>query len=148
MKKSLVCVAFALLISPLRPAFADQPLIWDTPYGLFNFNLTTTETGIGYDGINKKTVAIASIPVYTLPHNILALQLGLDGAWPTGNSPLVEPYVAAGHDLLREIPGLADLKSAHLNIFGRWDSTQGTPGVGASFTYAFGGTPTSETTAK
>jgi len=117
-----------------------QPLVWQTEYGTFNFNLATTETGLGYDAINKKTVAIASVPVYTLPHDILALQFGVDGAWPTGPANLIEPYVAAGHDILREIPVFADYKSAHLNVFGRLDTTNGRPGVGISGTYAFGGT--------
>lgn len=138
-------IGLAVLLSVSVPCFAD-PLIWSTPFGVVNFNLTTLETGMGYDGYNKKAVAIASVPVYSLPRDILALQLGVDGAWPTGNAPLVEPYVAAGHDLLREIPVLANYKSAHLNIFGRWDTTNGKPGVGASFTYAFGGSPALEPT--
>lgn len=147
MKKLIVfgLAVLAYALWPLLTAHADsgQPLIWNTPAGVFNLNLTTTEVGPGYDAINRQTLGFASLPVYTTPNNIATLQLGMDGAWPTGNSALVEPAIMAGHDILRDIPITQKFTSAHLNIFASWNTTGHGQAVrlGPNFTYAFGGSP-------
>jgi len=119
--------------------YADAtPLTWQTPYGTFGLPYTATEALIGYDGIIKEAIAGFSLPVYTDPKGIIALQVGAIAPWQT-NQATIQPYVAAGHDLLREIPYLSQFQSAHLNLFGRWDSGSGKAGAGISFSYGFAG---------
>jgi hypothetical protein len=136
MKKDwLIWIAVILGLTYIGNAYADI-LQWDTPVGNFNLNLTTTEALIGYDAILKQTIGGASLPVYQDPKGIVTLQIGAVGAWPT-NAAGVEPYIAAGHDILREIPYLSQFNSCHLNIFGRYATPQGKAGAGVSFSYAF-----------
>lgn len=128
-----------LLASGPMPAFADPalPLQWQTSLGLINLNLKTTETLIGYDGILKQALAGADLPIYTSPLNIVTLKLGADAPWQ-GNGATVEPMILAGHNLLADIPALAQYPSAQLNIFGRWASESGKAGAGIAFSWAFG----------
>jgi len=135
MRKILMLCAVGLLW-PLKPAAADT-LQWQTPVGLINLNLTTTEALMGYDAVLKQAVGGVSLPVYSDPKQIVALQLGAVAPWPVGNQATIQPYIALGHDLAREIPGLAQLKTVHLNAFGRYDPGQGKAGAGISFSYSF-----------
>lgn len=117
-------------------------LQWQTPVGLINLNLTTTEALLGYDGILRQAVGGASLPVYTDPKGIVALQLGAIAPWPVGNQATIQPYIALGHDIAREIPGLSQFQSIHLNAFGRYDPGLGKAGAGISFSYSFAESPT------
>lgn len=120
-------------------AYGD-PLVWTTPYGNIGLPLTATEVLYGYDGILKQSIGGASIPFYTDPKNIIAISVGAIAPWPNPSGVAVEPYVGIGHDVLKEIPVLNQFQSAHLNIFGRYASTQGGRfGAGISFSYAFFG---------
>lgn len=140
----LVFVA-AIMIFALGMGHAD-PLQWQVPYmGTINVNLNTTEALTGYDGVLKQAVAGLSLPVWTDPKGIVSLQAGAVAPWPT-NGSTVEPYIAAGHDILREIPGLNQYNSCHLNIFGRYATSVGKAGAGISFSYAFAGGTTAPTT--
>lgn len=128
-------IAVALLFSAV--AVQAEPLQWNVPYfGTLNLNVATTEALIGYDGIVKQAVGGVSLPIWVSPKDIVALQVGAVAPWQT-DGPTVEPYVAMGHDILREIPGLDQYKSLHLNVFGRYVSDQGKAGAGISFSYTF-----------
>lgn len=116
----------------------QQALVWQTPYGTFGLPITATEALIAYDGINKQAIAGFSVPVYTDPKGILALQIGAVAPWQT-NEASIQPYVAAGHDIAREIPFLAQYQSFHLNVVGRYDTGNGRPGVGIGVSYGFAG---------
>lgn len=133
----LIAVAF-LLGGPLTPAFA-QSLQWDTPVGLINLNLTTTEALVGYDAVVKQAIGGFSLPIWTDPMNFVAVQVGATAPWPIGNAATVQPYVAAGHDLLREIPSLNQYQSLHLNVFGEWVASVGKAGAGIAASYSFAG---------
>lgn len=122
-------------------AVARADMTWDTPIGTIGLPLTATEALIGYDAVLKQSIGGFSIPVYTDPKRIVSLQVGAVLPWQT-NGPTIEPYVAAGHDILREIPGLSQYQSAHLNVFGRYASNQGKAGLGVSFSYSFVTAPT------
>jgi len=124
-----------LVVSLVAISKADT-LQWDTPFGHFNLNLSTTEALLGYDAILKQAIGGMSLPIYSTPKHIVDLQLGAVAPWPT-NGPTFEPYVAAGHDILRDIPALANLSACHLNVFGRYATNQGKAGLGVSFSYAF-----------
>jgi hypothetical protein len=126
-----------LAVWGVERACADT-LQWQTPMGTFGLPFTATESLLAYDGINKVAVAGFSLPVYTDPKGIVALQLGAVAGWQT-NEALVQPYVALGHDIAREIPFLAQYNSFHLNLFGRWDSGNGKAGAGVGVSYGFGG---------
>lgn len=125
-----------LLLGPWRPA-AAQTLQWNTPMGLINLNLTTTEALVGYDAVVKQAIGGFSLPVYTDPKNFVAVQVGATAPWPIGNAATVQPYVAAGHDLLREIPGLNQFESCHLNVFGEYVASAGKAGAGITASYSF-----------
>lgn len=134
--KTLITIAALLTIAGVINAFAE-PLQWQVPnFGTINLNVSTTEALVGYDAILKQSVGGVSLPVYTDPKQIITLQVGAVAPWPT-NGPTVEPYIAAGHDILREIPTLSNYKSLHLNVFGRYASNQGKTGLGCSFSYSF-----------
>jgi hypothetical protein len=139
----LVILGYAFILGESQ-ARADQ-LVWDTPAGNFNLNLQSTEALLGYDAILKQSIAGASLPVYTDPKGIIAVQLGAVAPWPT-NAAGVEPYLAAGHDILKEIPYFNQFSSCHLNIFGRYATSQGKAGVGLSFSYSFATSSTPSTT--
>lgn len=129
-------VIFTLGFLYVKPASADQ-LQWQVPYfGTVNLNLKSTEALVGYDAVLRQSIAGASLPVWSDPKQIVALQVGAVAPWPT-NGAGVEPYIAAGHDFAKEIPGLNDYKTCHLNVFGRYASEQGKAGVGISFSYSF-----------
>lgn len=133
----LLSIAVALIVGP-RFAFAGN-LVWQTPYGTMGLPLDATEVLMGYDGVLKQAIGGASVPVYTDPKGIITGSIGAVAPWPNSDTA-VEPYVALGHDLLKEIPGLNQFKSAHFNVFGRYAATQGGKfGAGAAFSYAFGG---------
>lgn len=139
MKSKLLVFLAVFLMWPNRPVFAD-PLVWKTPYGTMGLPLDATEVLIGYDGILKQAIAGASVPFYTDPRDIVTASVGAVAPWPNESGPAVEPYVGLGHDVLKEIPGLNQFKSAHLNVFGRYAATQGGKfGAGVSFSYAFAG---------
>ena len=132
----IVALVVMAVVWACQGAFADT-LQWQVPYvGLINLNATTTEALLGYDGINKEAIGGASLPVWTDPKGVVALQLGAVAPWPT-NGASVQPYVAIGHDIAKEIPGLNQYKSIHLNAFGRYDSENGKAGCGISFSYSF-----------
>lgn len=118
-------------------AHAD-PLVWQTPVGTFGLPFTATEALIGYDAVVKQAVAGFSVPVWTDPKNIVALQVGAIAPWQNHDAT-IQPYIAAGHDILRDIPSLAQYKSLHLNIFGRYDTAAGKAGAGIGVSYAFAG---------
>ena len=117
-------------------AHADT-LQWQTPLGLINLNLSTTETLVGYDGILKQALAGVDLPIYTTPKNIVTLKIGADAPWQT-NGATVEPLILAGHNILAEIPGLSAYPNAQLNIFGRYAASTGKAGAGIAFSYSFG----------
>lgn len=144
MKLKFIWLAFVAGIFALSAAMAHadvldgpKPLQWQVPYvGLVNLNLTTSEALVGYDGVLKQAVGGFSLPVWSDPKGIVSLQAGAVAPWPT-NGSTVEPYLAAGHDILKEIPGLGEYSSCHLNVFGRYATAQGKAGAGVSFSYAF-----------
>lgn len=141
MKKLILCLSVLMVWRPAAAADepnVGQPIVWQTPIGTFGIPLNATEALTGYDGINKIAIAGFSIPVYADPFGILAIQLGAVAPWQT-NGATIQPYVGAGHDIAREIPGLKDYKSCHINVFGRWDSENGRAGAGVSASYAFAG---------
>lgn len=111
-------------------------MTWTTPIGTIGLPFTATEALLGYDAVLKQSIGGASLPVYTDPKNIVSLQVGAVAAWPN-NGATIEPYIALGHNILKEIPSLANLSSCRLNVFGRYASEQGKAGVGLSFSYAF-----------
>lgn len=138
MKKVLMACAMLTLCGTL---WADTPLVWDVPYvGTFNLNLNATEALLGYDAVLKQAIGGASLPVYSDPKGIVALQLGAVAPWPSNRST-IEPYFAAGHDFAKEIPGLNQYNSIHLNLFARYASDLGKVGLGCSFSYSFAGPP-------
>jgi hypothetical protein len=135
MKKILVFLALCLTSVCCQ---ADQ-MAWDTPYGTFGLPLNATEVLLGYDGILKQAIGGASVPFYTDPKGIVTASVGAVAPWPNRGA-FVEPYLGLGHDMLKEIPGLNQFTSAHLNIFARYAATQGGKfGAGLSFSYAFAG---------
>ena len=96
-----------LLISGrCHAADAGQPIVWQTPMGTFGIPLNATEALIAYDGINKEALAGFSVPVYTDPKNIIAIEVGAVAPWQT-NGPTIQPLIGIGHDIAREIPFLA-----------------------------------------
>lgn len=135
----LLSVSIGLIIGP-RWAFAGDPLVWQTPYGTMGLPLSATEVLLGYDGILKQAIGGASVPFYADPKNIITASVGAVAPWPNPSGVSVEPYLALGHDILKEIPGLSEFTSCHLNIFGRYAATEGGRfGAGLSFSYAFAG---------
>lgn len=118
-------------------AMAD-PLVWQTPVGTFGLPFSATEALLGYDAVAKQAIAGFSVPVWTDPKNIVALQVGAVAPWQNHDAT-IQPYIAAGHDILRDIPGLSQYQSIHLNVFGRYDSSKGKAGVGVGVSYAFAG---------
>lgn len=129
----------------LSPAFVcAESLVWDTPVGRMGLPFSATEALLGYDAILKQSIAGVSLPIYTDPREFVALQVGAVGAWPNNGSTF-EPYLGLGHDIAKEIPGLKDYKTLHLNVFGRWATERGKAGLGVSFSYAFGGGSISQT---
>lgn len=111
-------------------------LTWNTPLGTVGLPLTATEALVGYDAVLKQAVGGVSLPVYSSPQKLLSLQVGAVAPWQTHDAT-IEPYVAGGLDILREMPVLNNYQSCHLNIFGRYASAQGKAGVGVSFSYSF-----------
>ena len=138
-------IVLAILIAGVWQARADS-LVWQTPYGTVGLPFSATEALIGYDGILKESIAGVSLPVYTDPKGIVSVQLGAVAPWQT-NQATVQPYVAAGHDILREIPYLSQFQSAHLNLFGRYSSGTGKAGAGISGSYAWAGGSLAQTPA-
>lgn len=126
-----------LILWGVERCHAD-PLVWQTPYGTIGLPFTASEALIGYDGILKQTIAGVSLPIYTDPKGIVSLQVGAVAPWQT-NQATIQPYVGAGHDILREIPYLSQFQSAHLNVFGRYSSATGKAGAGISASYAWAG---------
>lgn len=116
---------------------ANATVTWDTPAGVFNLDLTTTETLIGYDAVLKQAIAGASLPVYTDPKGIVTLQVGAVAPWPNENEATVQPYISAGHNILKEIPGLQEYQNVAANVFARYVPEQGKAGVGISLSYQF-----------
>lgn len=119
-------------------AVAHADLAWVTPLGIIGLPVTATEALIGYDAVLKQSIGGFSLPVYTDPKGFVALQVGAVAPWQT-NGPTIEPYLGLGHDILKEIPGLSQYKTCHLNVFGRYASNQGKAGLGVSFSYSFAG---------
>ena len=132
MKKTLLA---GLMILGLG-SFAHADLTWDTPYGTIGLPFQATEALVGYDAIAKQSIGGLSLPVYISPKNIVALQVGAVAPWPN-NGVAVQPYLAAGHDIAREIPLLQQFESLHVNVFGRYITDEGKAGVGISASYAF-----------
>jgi len=135
--KRIILIA-AMLLGP-RYAFAND-LTWVTPVGTFGLPFQASEALVGYDAVLKQAIGGVSLPVYTDPLGFAALQLGAVAAWPNNGSG-VEPYVALGHDFAKEIPALAEYKTVHLNVFGRYATERGKAGVGVSVSYSFAGKP-------
>lgn len=133
----LFVVAGIMLLGAL--AHADT-LQWQTPIGLFNLNLKTTESLVGYDGVLKQALAGVGFPFYTTPKNIVTLKLGADAPWQSKGAT-VEPMVLAGHNILQDIPAMATYPNLQFNIFGRYASESGKAGAGAALTWSFGGPP-------
>lgn len=129
----IFAAVFAMLWG-IMEAHAD--LTWQTPIGTIGLPLTASQAVVGYDGILKVAIAGFSLPVYTDPKQFVSLQLGAVAPWQT-NGASVEPYVALGHDLARELPLLSLYPDLHLNAFGRYDSETGKAGAGISFSYSF-----------
>jgi hypothetical protein len=139
-RKLLLTGMAVVAFSMFSCADSTSPLVWQTAYGTMGLPLDATEILMGYDGILKQTIGGASVPFYTDPKNIVVASVGAIAPWPNPNGVAIEPYLALGHDILKEIPYLSQFNSAHLNIFGRYASTQGGKfGAGLSFSYAFGG---------
>lgn len=122
-------------------ADAGQPLIWNTPYGLFNINPTTSEELIGYDAVLKQAIGGIAQPVYTDPKGIITIRIGGCAPWPVGNQATIQPLIAAGHNLLKELVPSAQAINVQANIFARYVPGNGKAGVGIVFSYAPGGSP-------
>jgi hypothetical protein len=45
--------------------------------------------------------------------------------------------ILMGHNILQEIPILAQYPNAQINVFGRWAAESGKAGAGVAFTYTF-----------
>lgn len=133
----IIVVAVIALLALIESSHADT-LQWQTPIGLFNLNLNTTETLIGYDAVLKQAIAGIDLPVYTTPKNIATLKLGADAPWQSKGAT-IEPLLIAGHDIFRDIPVMATYPNLQFNVFGRWASESGKAGAGAAFTWLFGG---------
>ena len=146
MKKIRWFIVVGLLSTiPWRPVAAD-PLVWQTPLGQFGLPFTATEIIAGYDIKYNQGVVGASLPIWSLPNDLAALQVGAVGAWAT-QAANAQPYVGFGHDFARNIPLLAQYKSAHLNAFGRWATDRGDKipiGYGVSLSYSPGTAPAPE----
>lgn len=125
-------------VMALLGSVAHADLTWQTPLGTIGLPLTATEALVGYDGVLKQSIAGFSLPVYTDPKQFVALQVGAVAPWQT-NGATIQPYLALGHDLAREIPFLAEYKSFHINAFGRYDPSIGRAGAGIGVSYGFGG---------
>jgi hypothetical protein len=123
-----------LAIAGVEKAFAD--LTWQTPLGTIGLPFQATEAVLGYDAILRQSIGGASLPIYTDPKSIVSLQIGAVAAWPN-NGASIEPYIALGHDILKEIPSLSQFTNCHVNVFGRYASEQGKAGLGISFSYSF-----------
>jgi len=130
----IIALAIMALCAGIQMAFAD--LTWVTPLGTIGLPVQATEAVLGYDAILKQSIGGASLPVYTDPKGIVSLQVGAVAAWPN-NGATVEPYLSLGHNILREIPSLAQFTNCHVNVFGRYASEQGKAGLGVSFSYSF-----------
>lgn len=130
----LICLVFSTW------AHADT-LQWQTPIGLINLNLATTEAVTGYDAVLKQAIAGLAVPVYTSPGDYVTLKVGADAPWQT-NGKTVEPLVLAGHNIFGDIPAMDAYPNAQLNVFGRWAAESGKAGAGIAFSYSFGGVPT------
>ena len=130
-------IIVGLLLSAIVVPVWGNSLQWQTPIGLLNLDATTTQALVGYDAVLKQAIGGASLPVYTDPKGIVTLQLGAVAPWPVGNQATVQPYISAGHNLLKEIPALSVYQNAAVNVFGRYDPGQGKAGAGISFSYAF-----------
>lgn len=133
-------VLAVMLVAAFAGRSNADTLQWQTPIGLVNLNLKTTETLIGYDGILKQALGGIDLPVYTTPKNIATLKLGADAPWQT-NGATIEPMVLAGHNILGDIPAMAAYPQAQINVFGRYSPEQGKAGAGIAFTYQPGATP-------
>lgn len=131
-----IILTLAILGLFYKPAHADS-LVWQVPYfGTLNLNVKSTRAVIGYDAALKQAIAGVSLPIYTDPKGFVTLQVGADAPWQT-NGATVEPLIMAGHNVLKEIPGLNQFTAAELNVFGRYSTEQGKAGVGVAFSYAF-----------
>lgn len=139
MKLKLYLIAGFLLSGMAFPLNADQPLVWDTPYGLFNLNVETSEELIGYDAILKQAIGGVAQPIYTDPKGIITFHIGAGAPWPVGNQATIQPIFMAGHNILKEIPGINQYPDAQMNVFARYVSGNGRAGVGVAFSYSPGG---------
>lgn len=139
MKKLLILAGLLMLAAYVQ---AD-PLQWDIPGGIGSIQLPfqSTEVFGGYDGVLNQAVTGVSLPVLTLGklangYRMVDGQVGAAGAWPAERAA-VEPYLALGHDVIQDIPSLAQFKSLHLNGFGRYSPQRGGWGAGGTFSWAF-----------
>lgn len=136
MKKLSVFLAMFLMCGVCQAS----DMSWDLPGGIGTIGLPfeATEALMGYDLVLRQAVGGASIPVLTLGKGKWEVvgQVGAVGAWPT-DAPAVEPYLAIGKDILPYIPFLKQYKSAHVNGFGRYSTSQGAWGSGFSVSYSF-----------
>ena len=132
----LVALAIMAAIGGVEKVFADT-LQWDTPYGQIHLNLQSSESLVGYDGILKQAIGGISLPVYTDPKGIVTLHLGAGAPWPVGNQSTIQPIFMMGHNLLKEIPGMAQYRNFQINVFGRWATNQGKAGAGIAGSYSF-----------
>ena len=138
MKSPVLIIALAImaLCAGIQMAYS-QTLQWQVPnFGLINLNIKTSEALVAYDGINKVALAGASLPVYTDPKGLIALQIGAVAPWQS-NEASVQPYIAIGHDIAKEIPILQQFNSFHINLIGRYDSGNGRAGAGIGASYSF-----------
>ena len=134
----ILFLALIVAMACIQERADAQSIVWGTPIGNIGLNLEATEVLAGYDGILKQAIGGFSTPIYTDPKGIIALQVGAVTPWQT-NGTTVQPYIAAGHDLAREIPILASYTSFHLNLFGRYDPAVGKAGAGVAASWAFAG---------
>ena len=117
-------------------AHADT-LQWQIPnFGLINLNVKTSESLIGYDGVLKQALAGADLPIWISPKNILTLKVGADAPWQS-NGATIEPMILMGHNILQEIPLLAQYPNAQVNVFGRWAAESGKAGAGIALSWTF-----------
>lgn len=141
-KKIAMPLLVMLAMAACSKMLHADTLQWQVPnFGTVNLNLTTTEAVIGYGAVSKQAIGGFSLPVYTDPKGIITLELGAVSPWPIQSQATVEPYISAGHDILKEIPYLNQFTSCHLNIFGRYitDAVPVKADVGLSFSYGFAG---------
>jgi hypothetical protein len=159
MKKLIMLLSFAFctVTSPLLTCWADvvlgqgttavtpQALQWNIPGGIGTVQIPSTASDIlplvGYDFLKKQMIAGASSSLITLFKDLNGY-VGAVGEWQA-QTPNVQPYVGAGADFAKYIPGLSQIANLQVQGFVRYVASTGNHlGAGGALSYKFSGFPT------